>query len=371
MKAARITRRSFCGILAAEATALGLGGCRGLGPEEDRVRAAIGKYIDEGLYAGLACVSNHCGLHVAGVRTLDDPKLPVTARSLFDLASVGKTQTASLCALLYADGRLDVDAPFTEYLPEHVLAKENCCITVRDLATHSGGFDNAKPYMLTDSRKMFEELYRKRPVWPRHERFCYACSNFVYLGLIVERLTGMDLDAAAKKMLWEPLGMTRTTWKTVVGDPDVAEYPQSTYGGPKRKIGERNDICAHLAPGPMGNGANFSTAPDMQLFVEDLLRREHFPKAYYDLLFSPSFVGDGHRRSFGWDMTAAKSTFSDWTPTGFSEHAICHTGWTGGAIAVDPDRDFAGVVLGNRLASKKMTMGPRLHLLDLMAAPGC
>ena len=373
MKADRITRRSFCGILAAEAAALGLGGtgCRGLGPDDDRVRAAIGKCIGDGLYAGLACVSNQCDLHVAGVRTLDDPKLPVTARSLFDLASVGKTQTASLCALLYADGRLDVDAPFTEYLPEHVLAKENCRITVRDLATHSGGFDNAKPYMLPDSRKMFEELYRKRPVWPRHERYCYACSNFVYLGLIVERLAGLDLDAAAKKMLWGPLGMARTTWKTVVGDPDVAEYPPSTYGGPKRRIGERNDICAHLALGPMGNGANFSTAPDMQLFAEDLLRRERFPKAYYDLLFAPSFAGDGHRRSFGWDMTAAKSTFSDWTPTGFSEHAICHTGWTGGAIAVDPDRHFAGVVLGNRLASKEKTMGPRLHLLDLMATTGC
>ena len=53
--------------------------------------------------------------------------------------------------------------------------------------------------------------------------------------------------------------------------------------------------------------------------------------------------------------------------SGFSDKAICHTGWTGPAIAVDPMRDFAGVVLGNRLASKQKTMGPRLHLLDLMA----
>jgi CubicO group peptidase (beta-lactamase class C family) len=173
-------------------------------------------------------------------------------------------------------------------------------------------------------------------------------------------------------MLWGPLGMTRTTWQTVVDDPNVAEYPQSTYGGErpgarKRRIGERNDTCAHLAPCPMGNGANFSTAPDMLLFAADLLRRERFPKAYYDLLFAPSFDGDGHRRSFGWDMTAAKSTFTSWTKTAFSDKAICHTGWTGPAIAVDPVRDFAGVVLGNRLASKQKTMDPRLHLLDLMA----
>ena len=366
----KTSRKTFIeGISAAAAVALGLGGsgCRSAGSRGAAAREAVRKYVGEGLYSGLACVSNRCDLMVDGFRTLDDPKLPVTADTLFDLASVGKTHTASLCALLHADGRLDVDAPFTEYLPEHVLSKENCRITVRDLATHSGGFDNSKPYMVADPGKMFDELYRKRPVWPRGERFCYACSNFVYLGLIVERISGMDLESAAKKMLWKPLGMSRTTWNTVVGDPDVAECPQSTYTGPKRKIGEHNDVCAHLAPGPMGNGANFSTAPDMLLFVDDLLRRERFPKAYYDLLFSPSFEGDGHRRSFGWDMRAAKSTFSDWTRTGFSSHAICHTGFTGGAVAVDPDLGFAGVVLGNRLASKQLTMGPRLHILDLMA----
>ena len=164
----------------------------------------------------------------------------------------------------------------------------------------------------------------------------------------------------------------RTTWKTVVDDPNVAEYPSSTLesikGVPaKRRIGEKNDICAHLAPGPMGNGANFSTVPDMLLFVADMLRRERFPNAYYDLQFAQSFDRGGHRRSFGWDMTAEKSTFSAWTRTGFSSSAICHSGWTGGAIAVDPERDFAGVVLGNRLASKENTMGPRMKLLDLMA----
>ena len=364
-------RREFLRAAGCAAGMAAFGGCRLMAARENAaVHAAVCRCVSDGLYAGLACASNAGDLYVEGARTLDAPRLPVTRDTLFDLASVGKTHTAALCALLYAEGKLDVDAPFTKYLPEHVLAKEGCRITVRDLATHSGGFDNAKPYMTADAAKMFAELFRKRPVWPRGERFCYACSNFVYLGLIVERLTGLDLDAAAKKMLWNPLGMTRTTWNTAVGDPDVAECPQSTYEGPRRRIGEHNDICAHLAPRPMGNGANFSTASDMLLFVTDLLRRERFPQAYYDLLFAPSFDRDGHRRSFGWDMTAQRSTFSNWTQTAFSARAICHSGWTGGAIAVDPERDFAGVVLGNRLASKAQTMGPRMHLLDLMAANG-
>lgn len=373
INSSRCSRREFMRMAGCATGVSALFGCRAMFRSENAaVRAALDGYIAEGLYSGLACASNRGDMHVGGMRTLDEPRLPVTADTLFDLASVGKTQTAALCALLYADGKLDIDAPFTEYLPEHVLAKENCRITVRDLATHSGGFNNQKPYMTPDVKKMFEELFRKRPVFPRGERFVYACSNYVYLGLIVERLTGLDLDVAARKMLWGPLGMKRTTWKTVVDDPNVAEYPSSTLesikGVPaKRRIGEKNDICAHLAPGPMGNGANFSTVPDMLLFVADMLRRDRFPKAYYDLQFATSFDRGGHRRSFGWDMTAEKSTFSAWIRTGFSSSAICHSGWTGGAIAVDPERDFAGVVLGNRLASKEKTMGPRMKLLDLMA----
>jgi len=362
-----MNRREF--LMASASAALWSTGCLSSGRRENAaLDAAMRDYVAERLFGGIVCASNRGDLACAGLRTLTPAGGPVTENSLFDLASVGKTQTASLCALLYADGKLDPDAPFTDYLPEHVLAKENCRITVRDLSTHTGGFDNSKPYMTPDPKRYFEELYRKRPVRPRGEKYDYACSNFVYLGLIVERLTGLDLDAAARKMLWGPLGMTHTTWNTVVGNPDAVEYARSTYGGPVRRIGEHNDLCAHYAPRPMGNGSCFSTAPDMLLFCDDLLRRERFPKAYYDLLFTPSYEKDGLRRSFGWGMVGKDTNFFSWTDTRFSEAAISHTGWTGPAIAVDPKRDFAGVVLASQTGGKPFTMAPRMHLLELMAA---
>ena len=356
-----MTRREF--ILSS--SALALCGCRSSG-SSDALCAEMCRYIDTGLYSGLAVGSNRIAPLVAGSRTLDG-RLPVTPETLFDLASVGKTQTAALCSLLVADGKLDPDAPFTEYLTEHVLAKENCRITVRDLATHSGGFDNSKPYMVADTEKMFGEIYRKRPIRPRGERFDYACSNFVYLGLIVEKLTGLDLDAAARRMLWGPLGMKRTTWNTVMDDGNVLEYSPSTTDGERRRIGDHNDKCCQLAPRPMGNGSCFSTCGDMVVFVTDLLRRERFPKAYYDLMFTPCFEKDGVRRSFGWDMTSPASSTHLYPQTGFSARAIAHSGWTGPVIAVDPDRDFAGVVLGGQIAGKPRTMDARVRLLRLMA----
>ena len=327
---------------------------------------SVRRYVADGMYAGIACGAVGGALILEGRRTLAQPGLPVTADTLFDLASVGKTQTAALCALLAAAGKLDVDAPFTEYLPEHVLAKENCKITVRDLATHSGGFDNSKPYQTPDAGEMFAGLFAKRPVHPRGGKYDYACANFIYLGLIVEKFTGMDLDAAAKKMLWEPLGMRRTTWNTVVNDGNVAEFPRSTYDGPERRPGEHNDLTCHYAPRPFGNGSCFSTAPDLLLFAADMLKREKFPAAYYDLQFTPCFDKGGHRRSFGWDMDAADSTFRQWVATEFSARAICHTGWAGSGIAVDPERGSAAVFLGNRLGSKEQTMPLRMHALDLL-----
>ncbi len=362
-----MNRRDFLKAAGGAAILAGLGGRAANARELPALKAAMDDFVAKKLFGGIVCASNRGDLVCAGRRTLDPADGPVTAHALFDLASVGKTQTAALCALLHAQGKLDPDAPFTDYLTEHVLAKENCKITVRDLATHSGGFDNAKPYMIPDPKKMMEALYAKRPVRPRGEKFDYACSNFAYLGLIVEKLTGLDLDAAARKMLWGPLGMAHTTWNEIVGNPDAVEFAPSTYQGPKRKIGEHNDVCCLYAKRPMGNGSNFSCAPDMLKFVTDLLTRAKFPKAYYDLLFTPCFEKDGVRRSFGWDMRGTSWQFSNWAVTTFSDAAICHTGWTGPAIAVDPKRGFAGVVLGSQEGGKANTMGPRMQLLEIMA----
>ena len=302
---------------------------------------------------------------VSGSGAVAPRPIPVSVETRCDIASVGKLFTASLCSLLVNEGRLDPDAPFTEYLPEHVLAKENCKITVRDLAVHGGGFDNSKPYQVPDPAKFLELLWQKRPVWPRRERFEYACSNFIYLGKIVEKLTGLDLDAAARKMLWGPLGMTHTTWNPVPDDGHVMEYEDSAYP-PRRAIGDHNDTSCFYSPVPLGNGSVFTTIGDLRLFLSDVLHRRRFAPAYYNLLFKPEFERDGVRRTFGWDMKGPNSPTYMTDETGFSDQAICHSGWTGPAVAVDPVRGRAAVVLGNRIgdmvASRLGRIGVLSHL---------
>lgn len=348
-------RRTFLGECAAFAVA----GCASARcARRDAVYGELHRQIAEGLMAGCVCGTVGGPLYAAGERTRHPVSTPMEEDCIFDLASVGKTFTAGLCALLAADGRLDPDAPFTHYLPEHVLAKGNCTITVRDLATHTGGFDNSKPYIVADRNTFDRELYAKRPVRRRGERFEYACSNYIYLGRIVEHITGLDLETAARRLLWEPLGMSDTCWHEIVGNPRAVE----TFVNGCLPAGTHGDESARVYPWALGNGSAFSTARDMLKFADDMIARRTFPKAYYDLLFTPCWEKGGKRRSFGWDMSAGVHR-----PAGWSAATIAHGGFTGNTIAVDPVNGFAGVVLTNRTGDRLKAYEGHCRLLAMMS----
>lgn len=350
-----VSRRMFLG----ECVAFAAVGCMS---EKDvrqaAVMAELQRQIAEGMMAGCVCGLVGGPLYAAGERTRHPVSTPMTEDCIFDLASVGKTFTASLCARLVAEGRLDPDAPFTDYLPEHVLAKENCTITVRDLATHTGGFDNSKPYILPATADFDRELFAKRPVRKRGEKYEYACSNYIYLGKIVEHLMGLDLETAARTLLWEPLGMHDTCWHEIVGNPRAVE----TFTNGRLPPGKHGDEAARVYPWATGNGSAFSTAADMLKFAADILARRKFPKAYYDLLLTPCYEKGKVRRSFGWDMGAANR------PKAWSAATVLHGGFTGNTLAIDPERGIAGVVLTNRTGDHQKGYAARRQILDLLTA---
>lgn len=350
------TRRGFLGGAAAAALA---GGMNAWGAESG-VDAELRAQVAKKLIAGGVCGRVGGSLHVAGLQAWTPAPVPMAADSIFDLASVGKTFTSYLCAKLYAEGTLDPDAPFTRYLPEHVLARETCAITVRDLAMHVGGFDNAKPYINRDPAVYDRELFRKRPVRPRGVKFEYACSNYVYLGRIVQKLTGLDLEAAAKRFIWDPLGMKDTCWHNIPNHPRAVQ--NALNGAPP--IGVKGDEAARVYPKAEGNGAAFSTAADMLRFADDLLHRRLLPQKAYDLLFACGYEQDGARRSFGWDMCAKR------TPAGWSAATISHGGFTGNTLAIDPVKGVAAVVLTNRRGSWEAGYAGRARLLTLLAEQG-
>lgn len=325
---------------------------------DERMKDALNealKQIETGLVQGVVFTSNAASHTVAaGLQCIKPERKLMTEDSRFDIASVGKIFTAACCSLLIANGELEADAPFTKYIPEHSLGA-NCDITIRDLAMQASGFDNSKPYDTADRDIFFRELFAKKPVRHRLDAFEYSCSNFILLGIVVERITSMNLDSAARKLIWEPLGMNRTTWIAPGGGPHEVEL----YF-PNRPAGEHNDSVCFNCGFPIGSGSCFSTAGDMMLYINDMLDRKHFPDAYYDLLFSCGYAKNGDRRSFGWDMRESCR------PRGLSEQAVFHSGFTGQTVCIDPDNGFAAVVLTSRTGDWQEAYDGRSRIIEKM-----
>ena len=328
-----------------------------LSPKIVRAKAEVQLQLDYNLIGGCVfCSTEHPDPVPMGTRLhAPERKEPMPANALFDMMSVTKTIVATAAAQLVAEGTLDPDAPFTKYLPEHVLGP-NCDITVRDLATHSGGFDDTRPYA-KKGMNFQRDIWKKRPTWKRRERFCYACYNLIMIGRIVERLTGKRLDAACKERVFDPLGMTDSRWWPVTG-PDLARTVQ-IMKTPKL-IGICQDGQSQMNKLPQGNAGVFSTAADMLKFVTDILHRRTFKKEVYDLLYTPTFRHETGRRSWGWDMGPVQR------PNGWSESTITHSGFSGQTIAIDPEAEFAGVVLTSRTAEHGTGIICRKRVLSIL-----
>ena len=302
-----------------------------------------------------------------GLQDVAPREAVMTADSRFDIASVGKVFTASCCAALAAEGKLDPDAPFTEYLPDHVLGK-TCRITVRNLATHTGGFANARHYGAENPDDFYKDLMVSKPVRPCGSAFEYSCYGFILLGLILNKLTGKDLDTLAREILWGPLGMDHTTWIAPGPGPnEVKHWHPGSPDHPFRPAGEHNDDMCFRINIPMGSGSCFSTCGDMMKFVRDIVTRGHFPAPCYDLLttccwegIDATAPGRYARRSFGWDMCDFRR------PKTFSERSVFHSGWTGHTIAVDPARGAGAMIMTSRTGDWEQANQARVKLIDIL-----
>ena len=367
-----LTRADVLRALAGSAMGLLAHGCRWCADDAaSRFAAAfrlLRSDVDGGLVTAGVLAADGCESAACGWRRFSRERIPITVDSLFDVASVTKPLVAAAAARLVAAGRLDPNAPFTEYLPEHCLGK-SCEVTVADLATHASGFDNLDNYddvrTVESSEAFFARFMQSRPERPRRRYFDYRCHNYILLGFVLEAVSGKRLDVACRELVFEPLGMRDTRWGPIANPVRVVEQSPAfvnTVNAP----GVINDERARFVARPIGNAGVYATADDLLAFVSDLARRQRFEKAYYDLLLTPSFsapslVGGAWRmRSFGFDMTPDPSL------TGYSARAVRHSGFTGQTVIADPDRAFAAVVLTSRNCDHRVGVCHRNRILSAL-----
>ena len=164
--------------------------------------------------------------YVFGRQKLDGAKLD--AETAYNWASITKTFTAIAILQLRDHGKLSLDDAVTAYLPElrqvHDAYGPVDAITIRHLLTHSAGFRNPtwpwdcddaescdwQPFEPTKWEQLAAMLPYTHVAFAPGSRWSYSNPGFVFLGQIIERLTGDDFEVYVDKNILKPLEMTHS-----------------------------------------------------------------------------------------------------------------------------------------------------------------
>jgi D-alanyl-D-alanine carboxypeptidase len=147
-------------------------------------------------------------------------KVRVADDTAFAVGSVSKTYTAALILALAGDGKIDLDAPATKYLPGRPLDRR---ITVRMLLDHTSGLDDYFLHGPIDTALQKNPAaawsikrtlgFVGKPYFPPGKGWHYSNTNYLYLGLIAEAVTGSPLGKALHDRLFGPLGLDETWYQ--------------------------------------------------------------------------------------------------------------------------------------------------------------
>jgi CubicO group peptidase (beta-lactamase class C family) len=150
-----------------------------------------------------------------GVTNVDHP-LPVDADTVFQIGSITKTFTATALMRLVEQGRVALDTPVREYLPDLRLRDEEVAkrVTLRHLLTHRGGWfgDYFEDTGADDDAlaRYIAKLGALEQLTALGELWSYSNSGFAIAARVLEVRTGMPAEAALTELILRPLGMTRS-----------------------------------------------------------------------------------------------------------------------------------------------------------------
>lgn len=146
-----------------------------------------------------------------GVTNLDNPQ-PVTPETVFPIASISKTAVATAVMRLVERGRVALDAPVREYVPDFRLADEDAAreVRVRHLLTHTPGWEGQLGTPDRGSRTL-EDFTRGLADLPQLARpgevWSYNNAGFGVAGRVIEVLTDSTIGRALADLVFEPLGL--------------------------------------------------------------------------------------------------------------------------------------------------------------------
>ena len=301
-------------------------------------------------------------------------KRPMSPDTLFWIASMTKPVTGAAILMLQDEGKLTVGDPVAKHLPEFAALKtpsgKPANLTIAHILTHTSGLGEASGPAAAQAKTLADLV----PIWlaaPMQyepgERWKYTQSGINAGARIVEVVSGMTFDVFVQKRIFEPLGMTSTTFYP--SDAQRARlataYAKNKETGALEAVPPRPEFGPRDRP-PQGNGGLYSTAADYARFCRMLLNggtldgRRYLSAAAMSLLTTPQtgslptgfFQNDtfgNYGANYGWGITTSiLRTPHAGVAAMLSPGTYGHGGAWGTQAWIDPVKGVAYVLMVQR-----------------------
>ncbi len=276
-------RSSFCLTSFAVAAALGLMPSRsaaapvlpGIGPT---LQALVEQHEIAGAVTVVVSKDRILHLENTGLADVASQK-PMTAETLFWIASMTKPITGTAVLMLQDEGKLNVADPVAKYLPEFAGLKtpsgKPANLTITQILTHTSGLGEAGGPAAKEAKTLADlvPLWLAAPMqYEPGAKWAYTQSGINAAARIVEVVSGLTFDAFLQQRLFDPLGMKNTTFYPTDAQRArlVTAYAKNKDTGLLEAVPPREGYGTRGRP-PQGNGGLFSTPADYARFCRMLL----------------------------------------------------------------------------------------------------
>ena len=314
---------------------------------------------------------------------------PVTLNTFYDLASVTKVTATTVSIMkLSEEGKINIENTIGDYLP-WVKGNEKANITLKDLLLHQAGL---YPYL-----KFYASLLNKdgsyipglvsnvedethhafiapnkwlvdywidtiqnqilRSPVTASGKYIYSDNDFIFLGKIVEKVAGKNLETYTQEQFYGPMGMTSTGYLPLLktSKENIAATEVDNYFRQDIIQGSVHDEGASTMGGIAGHAGLFSNATDLAKLYMMLLNNGTWEGKPY---LSPQTIAkftayqtSNSRRGLGFDKPEKNNTKLEeaYPCASASPATFGHTGFTGTCVWADPAHELVYIFLSNRV----------------------
>ncbi len=313
----------------------------------------------------------------------------VNKESIYDMASVTKICATTISVMrLYDEGKLDLKKKLGDYLPwVKGTNKEN--LIIENILLHQAGLVAYIPFYKetleadgTPSAKYFaavkndsfnirvasnlymrsdwrDTLYKRILQSPlaHANKYIYSDNDFIFLGKIVEAISGMPLNDFAKEKFYRPMGLTTAGFKPTEQYAVTRIVPTEQEKQFRQQLlrGDVHDPGAAMFGGVAGHAGLFSNAYDLAVIMQMLLNggtingKRYLQKETIDLF--TAYHSNISRRGYGFDKPEKDNRFrpDPYPSLSTSPRTFGHTGYTGTCVWADPIYNLVFIFLSNRV----------------------